>query len=165
MWFWLDNSFFVLFLRFNVIIKVKRSISRSNKQKIPFLTIKARNMCNTSFSWDFVWKIHLWYYFGDPRSSSRSKVISKVENKMAARYFKIKYDCSTIEARNKCNTVLSCDFDLAFHFLPYFHDSRSSSRSKSQSQGQLSKITILTNEARSMWNTSFSCSFDWPLHI
>ena len=78
------------------------------------------------------------------------KVISKVENKMAARYFTIKYDCSTIEARNKCNTVLSCDFDRAFHFLPYFHDSRSSSRSKSQSQGQLSKITILTNEAGNM---------------
>ena len=66
------------------------------------------------------------------------KVISKVENKMAVRYFKIKYDCSTIEARNKCNTVLSCDFDRAFHFLLYVHDSRSSLRSKSQFQGQLS---------------------------
>ena len=32
------------------------------------------------------------------------KVISKVENKMAARYFKVKYDFSTIEASNKCNS-------------------------------------------------------------
>ena len=88
------------------------------------------------------------------------KVISKVENKMAARYFKVKYDCSTNEARSMCNTAFSCDSDLAIHFLHYFHDSRSSSRSKSQSQGQLSKITILTNEARNMCNTSFSCSFD-----
>ena len=91
------------------------------------------------------------------------KVISIVENKMAARYFKVKYDCSTIEARNKCNTALPCDFDQTIHFLHYFHDSRSSSRSKSQSQGQLSKITILTNEAMNMCNTSCSCSFDWPL--
>ena len=45
------------------------------------------------------------------------KVIGKVEKKMAARYFKVKYDCSTNEARNKCNTALSCDFDWAIHCI------------------------------------------------
>ena len=48
------------------------------------------------------------------------KVICKVKNKMAARYFKVNYDCSTSEARNKCNTSFSCDFDRAIHFLYYF---------------------------------------------
>ena len=139
--------------------------ARYFKVKYDFSTNEARNKCNTSFSCYFDWAIHFLYYFGDLRSSSRSKVISKVKNKMAARYFKVKYDCSTNEARNKCNTALSCDFDQAIHFLHYFHYSRSSSRSKRQSQGQLSKITILTNEARNMCNTSFSCSFVWPLHI
>ena len=54
----------------------------------------------------------------------------KGKNKMAARYFKVKYDFSTNEARNKCNTSFSCDFDCAIHFLYYFYDSWSSSRSK-----------------------------------
>ena len=40
--------------------------------EILFLTSNARNMCNTYFSWDFDWKIYLWYYFEDSRSSSRS---------------------------------------------------------------------------------------------
>ena len=39
-------------------------------------------------------------------------------------------DISTNEARNKCNTSFSGDFDWAIHFLYYFYDSRSSSRSK-----------------------------------
>ena len=69
----------------------------------------------------------------------------KSKNKMATRYFKVKYDFSTNEARNKCNTSFSCDFDWAIHFLCYFYDSRSASRSKSQFQGQISKLTILTN--------------------
>ena len=51
----------------------------------------------------------------------------KGKNKMAARYFKVKYDFSTNKARNKCNTSFLCDFDWAFHFLYYFQDSRSSS--------------------------------------
>ena len=60
-----------------------RLFSKSKSQfqgqisKIPFLTIKARNICVIPlFLWDFVWKIHLcyMYYFGDSRSSSRSKV-------------------------------------------------------------------------------------------
>ena len=70
------------------------------------------------------------------------KGIAKVKNKMAARYIKVNYDCSTNEARNKCNTSFSCDFDWAIHFLYYFHDSRSFSRSRSQFLGQISKITI-----------------------
>ena len=36
----------------------------------------------------------------------------------------------------------TCDFDWAIHFLYYFDDSRSSSRSKRQFQGQRSKHTI-----------------------
>ena len=30
--------------------------------------------------------------------------------------FKVKYDFSTNEARNKCNTSILCDFDFAIHF-------------------------------------------------
>ena len=44
--------------------------------------------------------------------------------------FKVKYFFSTNEARNKCNTSYSCDFDWAIHFGNYFDYSRSSSRSK-----------------------------------
>ena len=66
----------------------------------------------------------------------------KGKNKMAAKYFKVKYDFLTNEARNKCNTSFSCDFDWAIHFLYYFDDSRSSSRSKRQFQGQRTKNTI-----------------------
>ena len=57
---------------------------------------------------------------------------SKVKNKMATKYFNIKYDFSINEARNKCNTSFSCAFDRAIHFLYYFHDSMSYSRPKSQ---------------------------------
>ena len=53
------------------------------------------------------------------------EVISKVKDKMAVRYFKVKYDFSTNEARNKCNTLFSCDFDWEIHFFYYFYDSRS----------------------------------------
>ena len=49
---------------------------------------------------------------------------------------------STNESRNKCNTSFSCDFDWAIHFLCYFYDIRSSSRSKRQFQGQISKNTL-----------------------
>ena len=51
-------------------------------------------------------------------------------------------DISTNEARNKCNTSFSYDFDWAIHFLSYFYDIRSSSRSKRQFQGQISKNTL-----------------------
>ena len=84
---------------------------------------------------------------------------------MAARYFKVKYDCSTNEARNKCNTALSCDFDRTIHFLHYFHDSRSSSRSKSPFQGQISKNTSFNNNARNMCNTSFSGDFVSKIYL
>ena len=80
----------------------------------------------------FYLKINVWYYFVDPRLASRSKVLSKVKNKMAARYFKVKYYFSTNKARNKCNTSFSCDFDRAINFLYCLHDSRSSSRSNKQ---------------------------------
>ena len=36
----------------------------------------------------FYLKMNVWYYFVDPRLASRSKVLSKVKNKMVARYFK-----------------------------------------------------------------------------
>ena len=80
----------------------------------------------------FYLKMNVWYYFVNPRLASKSKFLSKVKNKMVARYFKVKYDFSTNEARNKCNTSFSCDFDRAIHVLYYLHDSRSSSRSKGQ---------------------------------
>ena len=80
----------------------------------------------------FYLKMNVWYNFVDPRLASRSKVLSKVKSKMVARYFKVKYDFSTNEARNKCNTSFSSDFDRAIHFLYYLHDSRYSSRSKGQ---------------------------------
>ena len=40
----------------------------------------------------FYLEMNVWYYFVDPRLASRSKVLSKVKNKMVARYFKVKYD-------------------------------------------------------------------------
>ena len=52
----------------------------------------------------FYLEMNVWYYSVDPRLALRSKVLSKVKNKMVARYFKVKYDFSTNEARNKCNT-------------------------------------------------------------
>ena len=77
-----------------------------------------------------------WYYGVSLAEISRVPIwhpwakFFKGKNKMAARYFKVKYDFSTNEARNKCNTSFSCDFDWAIHFLYYFYDLRSSSRSK-----------------------------------
>ena len=52
----------------------------------------------------------------------RSKVIFKVKRsfpgaKMAARYFKVKYDFSTNGARDKYNTSFLCDFDREIHFV------------------------------------------------
>ena len=54
----------------------------------------------------------------------------RAKTKMAARYFKVKYNFSTNEARNMCNTSFPCDFDWAIHFVYYFYDLRSFSRSK-----------------------------------
>ena len=45
---------------------------------------------------------------------------------------KVKYDFSSNEARNKCNTSFQCDLDWGIHFRKYFNYSRSSSRSKGQ---------------------------------
>ena len=120
-------------------------------QKVPFqghiskntsFNNNAKNMCNTSFSWDFVSKIYLWYYF-DPRSSSRSKGHFQGRKQNGRHYFKVKYDFSTNEARNKCNTSFLCEFDWAIRFLFYFYDSRSSSRSKPQFQGRSSSSKSL----------------------
>ena len=60
--------------------------------------------------------------------------------------FKVKYDFSTNEARNKCNTSIPCDFDWAIHFWNYFNYSRSSSRSKGQFQGQIKGDIIFTKK-------------------
>ena len=57
---------------------------------------------------------------------------------------KVKYDFSTNKGRNKCNTFFSSNFDWKIHFLYYFYDSRSSSMSKSQSEGQIIKNPIFT---------------------
>ena len=65
---------------------------------------------------------------------------------------------STNEARNKCNTSFSCDFDWAIHFWNFF-EIRSSSRSKRQFQSQIRKKKLLTNKASNMCNTSFSLDF------
>ena len=78
---------------------------------------------------------------------------------MAAKYFKVKYDFSTNEARNKCNTSFSCDFDLAIHFLYYFDDSMSSSSQKDNFKVKEAKIQFLTNKDRNMCNTSFTLDF------
>ena len=69
------------------------------------------------------------------------KVISKVKNKMVAKYFNVKYDCSTSEDRNKCIT------------------SSSSSRANSHFQGQIISIPFIINKARNMCNASFSWDF------
>ena len=66
----------------------------------------------------------------------------KGKNKMAARYFKIKYVFSTNEARNKFNTSFSCDFDWAIHVLYYVYESSLFLRSQSLFQGQISKNTL-----------------------
>ena len=103
-----------------------RLFSRSKSQfqgqisKIPFLTIKARNICVIPlFFMGFCLKnpfmLHvciILVILG--HLQGRKYVNSKIKKKMAARYFKVKYDCS----------------NRAIHFLYYFHDSRSSSRVK-----------------------------------
>ena len=97
---------------------------------------------------------------GCPQQVSLGGGIFMGKNKMAARYFKVKYDFLTNEARNKCrpNTSFSYDFDWVIYFLFYFHDSMYSSRLTSQFQGQVSKNNkqTPTNTAMNMCNTSFS---------
>ena len=66
-------TFLVLLLWLKVIFKVKKSISRSNEQNYHFQQIKLGTCVIPLFSWDFFWKILLWYYFVDPRSFARSK--------------------------------------------------------------------------------------------
>ena len=81
---------------------------------------------------------------------------------MAAKFFKVKYDFSTNEARNKWNTSFSCYFDWAIHFLHYFDDLKSSSTVQGQKDNfkvKEAKIPILTNKDRNMCNTSFTWDF------
>ena len=68
------------------------------------------------------------------------QVILKVKNKMALSYFKVNMIFQQFKpGTSECNTSFSCDLDWEIHFLYYFYDSRSSSRSKSQFQGQITK--------------------------
>ena len=77
-------------------------------------------MCNTSFFHGILSEKYIYGIILAIRGYLQGqKIISIVENKMAARYFNVKYDCSTNEAKNKCNTALSCDFDRTIHFLHY----------------------------------------------
>ena len=57
---------------------------------------------------------------------------------------KVKLGFSTNKGRNKCNTFSLCNFDQKIHSLYYFHDSRSSSKSKGQLQGQVIENLIFT---------------------
>ena len=55
----------------------------------------------------FYLKMNVWYYFVDPRLASKSKFLSKVKNKMVARYFKVKYDFQQMK--------------LGANVIPHFH--------------------------------------------
>ena len=79
--------------------------------RIPILTNKARNMCNITFHGILSEKSIYYNILLIQANLQGQEVISKVKDKMAVRYFKVKYDFSTNEARNKCNTLFSCDFD------------------------------------------------------
>ena len=57
------------------IFKVKKSISRSIKQNYHFYQIKLGTCVTAHFHRILTSEINLWYYFGDPRSSLRSKDI------------------------------------------------------------------------------------------
>ena len=70
----------------------------------------------------------------------------------------------TKEAKNKCNTSFSRDFDWAIHFLIILNN-------QSHLQGQnvnlkviSDKIYFLTSKARNACNTSFSWDFDRKIH-
>ena len=104
-------------------------------------------MCNPLFRWILSEKSIYGIILVIQGHLQDQKGIAKVKNEMAARYLKVNYDCSTNGARNECNTSFSCDFDQAINFLYYFHDSRSFSRSKSQFQGQISKIIIFNKSS------------------
>ena len=82
--------------------------------------------------------------------ASACESASSTQSQQFARHFcecKVKYEFSTNEARNNCNTSFPWDFDWAIHFLYYFHDS---SRSKGKFQSET------RNMCRPRPNTSFS---------
>ena len=154
---------FGIYTSFVCVYNVRTSLFWRNKNhSLP--NFKTNLWKNRQFSpvvkWHFftqacfaVWTMFYdWFWFSWMSCAGISRVplwhpwaeFCKGKNKMAAKYFKVKYDFSTNEARSKCNTSFSCDLDWAIHFLYYFDDSRSSSRSKRQFQGQISKNTIFT---------------------
>ena len=114
----------IIFMIFNV----KTSISRSNKQKYSFYQNKLGTCVIPLFRWILSEKSIYGISLVIQDHLQGRKGIAKVKNKMAARYLKVNYDCSTNEATNKCNTSFLCDFDRVIHFLYYVHDSRSFSR-------------------------------------
>ena len=54
------------------------------------------------------------------------------------------------KATNECNTSILCDFDWKTHFCYYFNNSRSSSRSKGQFQGQIVENVIFNKHEQNV---------------
>ena len=78
----------------------------------------------------------------------------KGKNKMAAKYFKVKYDFSTNEARNKCNTLFSCDISCIILMTRGHLQGQ-----KDNFKVKEAKIPFLPNKDRNMCNTSFTLDF------
>ena len=94
-----------------VIFEVKKSISRSNNEKSHFQQIKLGTCEIPLFHAILSEKSIYGNILLIPNHLQCQEVILKVKNKMAARYFKVKYDFQTYKARNKCNTSCSYNFD------------------------------------------------------
>ena len=109
-------------------LKVKRSIWRSNCWKCHFYHIKQQTSVIPLFhgilTGKFISGIILMIQ-GHPQGQ---KVNFKVKL--------LKMSYLTITIRNKCNNSIWCDFDYRIYLWYYYGDSRSSSRSKGQFQGQ-----------------------------
>ena len=80
-------------------------------------------------------------------TSASLKILDSFLNSRSKFNYKVKYDFSTNEARNKCNTSILCDFDSAIHFCNNFNYSRSYSRSKGQFQGQVKGNITFTKKS------------------
>ena len=74
----------------------------------------------------------------------------------------VKYDFSTNEARNNCNTSFPCDFDWAIHFWYYFHDS---SRSKGKFQSQTRNMCDLIPLFHTIWKSIYGIFMVIQSHI
>ena len=79
----------------------------------------------------------------------------KGKNKMAAKYFKVKYDFLTNEARNKCNTSFSGQSISCIILMTQGHLQGQKDNFKVKEP----KIPFLTNKDRNMCNTSFTWDF------